>query len=70
MIDNVIDLAALNKQERDADLTLLLKCEELSSQGSKREFCESISCPWDEYLRLCRKYRRLLEVYRREKKNG
>ena len=68
MTDNVIDLGDLNKQERDAELTLLAECEKFSSQGAKRIFCASIGCSWDEYLRLCRKYRRLLEAYRREKK--
>jgi hypothetical protein len=67
MNDKVIDLAELHKQERDQDLALLSHCESLTSQGAKRDFCESIECPWDEYKRLCRKYKRVLKMYRAAK---
>jgi hypothetical protein len=67
MNDKVIDLAELHKQERDQDLALLSHCETLTSQGAKRDFCESINCPWDEYKRLCRKYKTLLKIYRKAK---
>ena len=70
MNDKVIDLAELNKQERDQDLTLLSHCETLISQGEKKDFCKSIGCSWDEYLRLCRKYKSLLEMYRKAKERA
>lgn len=59
-----MDQAELNKQERDAELTLLAECEKLKSQGAKRDFCKSIGCTWDEYLRLCRKYKHVLKLFR------
>ena len=67
--NKVIDLAELNKQERNQDLALLFHCESLTSQGAKRDFCASINCPWDEYLRLGRKYKMVLKEFRKEKEN-
>lgn len=60
-----------NRQQKDqqADLTLLLKLEELFSQGAKRDFCKEIGIEWDEYLHLKRKYRFVMERYRKEKKD-
>lgn len=65
-MNKVIDLTKLDEEERDQDLALLYHCETLNSQGAKRDFCKSINCPWDEYLRLCRKYRIVLDIYRKQ----
>jgi hypothetical protein len=61
----VIDLDA---RDRKAELTLLVKMEELTSAGAKRDFAKEIGIEWDEYLRLCRKYRVVLDRYRKQKR--
>jgi len=56
----------LNEKDRKAELALLMKLEEFPSAGGKRDFCKKIQCPWEEYLRLKRKWRIPLERYRHE----
>jgi hypothetical protein len=56
----------LDEQDRRAEMALLVKLESIPSAGGKRDFCEDIGCPWDEYLRLKRKWRVPLEKYRKE----
>ena len=56
-------------EERKAEMTLLLKLEELTSQGAKRDFCHELNVPWDEYLHLKRKYRFVMERFRKEKED-
>ena len=69
MKDIAMTQAEINATERKADLTLLFKCKKLKSQGAKKDFCASLNCPWDEYLRLCRKYKFVLIAYRKEQEN-
>jgi len=59
---NVLEL---EEKDRKAELALLMKLEEIPSAGGKRDFCKEIGCPWDEYLRLKRKWRIPLERYRK-----
>ncbi len=57
----------LDEKDRKAEMALLVKLEEITSAGGRRAFCEEIGCPWEEYLRLKRKWRIPLERYRKEK---
>jgi hypothetical protein len=59
------DVISLDEKDRKAEFALLVKLEEFPSQGAKRDFCKEIGCPWDEYLRLKRKWRVPLERYRK-----
>jgi hypothetical protein len=56
----------LDEQDRKAELALLVQLENIPSAGGKRDFCKDIGCDWDEYLRLKRKWRVPLEMYRKE----
>lgn len=58
----------MNRDERDnkAELSLLATTHELSA-GAKRDFCVSIDLPWEEYLRLQRKWSRVLTRWEMEK---
>ena len=60
-------IKTLEEKDRKAELTLLVQMEELSSVEEKKEFADLVGIPWEEYLRLCRKYSRVLERYRRSK---
>jgi len=67
-----MELEITNKtQEKDqkAELILLLELDKLTSQGAKREFCANLDIEWEEYLHLKRKYRFVMERYKKEKEN-
>ena len=57
----------LDEKDRKAELALLVKMDKLTSQGAKREFATEIDLPWEEYLRLKRKWKRVLERYYKDK---
>ena len=61
-------LKEMTERDNKAELALLYKMETLKSQGAKREFAEEIGIEWEEYLRLCSKWKRVLERYRSEQK--
>jgi len=56
----------LEQQGRKEELALLYLLEQLPSRGAMREKCQELNVPWDEYLRLARKWKRVLERYRKE----
>ena len=51
-------------ETQKAELTLVLKVDELPSAGAKRDFCKSLGVAWDEYLHLKRKYRHILKRHK------
>jgi hypothetical protein len=57
----------LDEKDRKAEMAVLVKMEDLTSQGAKRDFAEEIGLPWEEYLRIKRKWKRVLERYKKEK---
>jgi len=63
MATNTITLEQKGQKE---ELALLYLLEQSPSKGAKRDKCKELNIPWDEYLRLCRKWSRVLERYRKE----
>ena len=62
-----MDLIQLEDKAKREELALLYALEKIPSAGGKRDFCKEIDCPWDEYLRLLRKWSRVLDRWRKEK---
>lgn len=60
----------LDEKAQKEELTILSILEQLSSQGEKRQFCEDHNLPWEEFLRLQRKWKVVLARYREEKENS
>ena len=73
--ENIYDKLLILTQTDDdkADLVLLALLENYSTVD-KIEACKALDCPWEEYLRLRKKYSRVLERWknplnRKEKTN-
>ena len=66
MNEKVISLKAADYDK--ADMAMLVQMEKIPSAGGKREFADHIGLPWEEYLRIARKYRVVLDRMRKEKK--
>jgi hypothetical protein len=62
------DHITLEETGRKEELALLYLLEQSTSAGAKRDKCEQLGIEWDEYKRLCRKWKRVLERYRYEQK--
>jgi hypothetical protein len=57
---------SLDERDRKAELALIMEMENLKNAGAKRQFAASIGLEWDEWLRIQRKYKRVIEAYRRK----
>lgn len=59
----------MNRDQMDdkAELALLATLNDLSSAGAKRDLCQEVGIPWEEYLRLKRKWSRVLARWEKEK---
>jgi hypothetical protein len=62
-----MDLIQLEDKAKREELALLYVLEQIPSAGGKRDKCKELNVPWDEYLRLSRKWRLVIERYRKEK---
>ena len=49
-----------------AEKTLVLEMHKLKSAGARRDFAKEIGVDWEEYLRLKRKYRFVLQAHDKE----
>ena len=58
---------SLDEQDRKAELSLVMEMEKLDSAGAKRKLADKIGIEWDEWLRIQRKYKRIIESYRRQR---
>ena len=61
-------MVSLTEKDNNAELALLAVLHE-KSRGEQRDFCIAIGIPWDEYLRLLRKWSRVLTRWTKEKEN-
>ncbi len=52
--------------DRKAEMTMLVIMEDLPNPSARLEFAKSIGLPWGEYLYLKKKYRQLLDRYRKD----
>ncbi len=65
MDKKITELTMPKDQKAELALVVLLEGKE---RAEKRRLCEEIGCPWEEYQRLLRKYRQIIERWRKEKK--
>lgn len=65
MNEKILPLKAADYDK--ADMTMLAQMEKIPSAGGKREFADHIGLPWEEYLRIARKYRMVIDRMRKEK---
>lgn len=61
-------MVSLTEKDNKAELALLVALHG-KSQGEQRNFCTAIDISWDEYLRLLRKWSRVIERWTKEKEN-
>lgn len=54
-------------RDRQAELILVRTCEDSPSWFDRKHFCDELGVPWGEYLRLRRKYSRILKRYIEER---
>lgn len=55
----------LTEKDNKAELTLLAVLHG-KSRGEQRDLCTTLDVPWEEYLRLCRKWSRVIARYIKE----
>ena len=53
-------------KDEKAELTLVAELETKPRQ-EKHQICRSLDCPWEEYLRLRKKYSRVIERWKAER---
>lgn len=59
-------MTTLTEKDNKAELALLAVLHG-KSRGEQRDFCTAIDIPWDEYLRLLRKWSRIIARWEKEK---
>lgn len=67
LYENLVNLTT-TKDER-AELTIVSVLED-KPEEEKRQICKFLDCPWEEYLRLRKKYARVIERWKAEKGKG
>lgn len=58
-------MTTLTEKDNKAELALLTVLYG-KSRGEQRDFCLAIDIPWDEYLRLLRKWSRVIARWEKE----
>lgn len=61
-------MTTLTEKDNKAELALLAVLHE-KSREEQRDFCTTVDISWDEYLRLLRKWSRVIERWTKEKEN-